>query len=365
VFAERVAVVGTGLIGGSVAMGLRSAAPNLRVTGFDHDDAALKEATRRGALTDAATSPAHAVEGADVVVVAVPVDRVGESCRELLPGLGDDAVVTDVGSAKSRVVEEAQAVMGGRFVGGHPMAGSERHGMSAADPRLFDGAWWILTPTSQTSSTAYARVSSMVGLLGATPIALSPQTHDDLVARVSHVPQLTASALVEMAGASADRETLLGLAAAGFRDVTRIAASHPGLWAGIIKSNHEAVLDALGRLRAELGSVGRLIEEQRWDDLEAFLEGARRARLEVFAKPDFGGEPIALWMMVPDRPGVLAEVTTAAGRLGANIEDLRIVHSTEGGRGRLELVIAGADRAQELTDALTELGYLVEWGSPE
>src|SRR5918996_906785 len=268
----------------------------------------------------------------------------------------DDAVVTDVGSAKSRVVADAQAVMGGRFVGGHPMAGSERHGMSAADPRLFDGAWWILTPTSQTTSTAYARVSSMVGLLGATPIALSPETHDDLVARVSHVPQLTASALVEMAGASADREALLGLAAAGFRDVTRIAASHPGLWTGIIKSNHEAVLEALGRLRAELGSVGRLIEERRWEDLEAFLEGARRARVEVFAKPDFGGDPIALWMMVPDRPGVLAEVTTAAGRLGANIEDLRIVHSTEGGKGRLEVIVAGRAPAELPLGALVRLG---------
>jgi prephenate dehydrogenase len=359
------AVVGTGLIGGSVAMGLRSVAPSLQVAGFDHDEGALAEATRRGALTFAARSPAEAVEGADVVVVAVPVDRIGDSCRALLPGLGDDAVVTDVGSAKVRVVEEAQAVMGGRFVGGHPMAGSERHGMSAADPRLFNGAWWILTPTAQTTSTAYARVAAMVALLGATPIALSPETHDDLVARVSHVPQLTASALVEMASTTTDREALLGLAAAGFRDVTRIAAGHPGLWTAIIKSNHEAVLDALGRLRAELGSLTRLIEDHRWAELESFLDRARRTRLEVFAKPDFGGEPIALWMMVPDRPGVLAEVTTAAGRLSANIEDIRIVHSTEGGRGRLELIVSGTDRAQELADALTQLGYLVEWGSPE
>jgi prephenate dehydrogenase len=365
VFAERMAVVGTGLIGGSVAMGLRTVAPDLQVVGFDHDERALEEATRRGALTVAATSPVEAVEGADVVVVAVPVDRIGESCRALLPGLDGDAVVTDVGSAKARVVEEAQAMMGGRFVGGHPMAGSERHGISAADPRLFNGAWWILTPTEQTTSTAYARISAMVGLLGATPIALAPETHDDLVARVSHVPQLTASALVEMASATTEREGLLGLAAAGFRDVTRIAASHPQLWTAIIKSNHEAVLDALSRLRTELGSLGRLIEEQRWGELEAFLDRTRKARLEVFAKPDFGGEPIALWMMVPDRPGVLAEVTTAAGRLSANIEDLRIVHSTEGGRGRLELVVAGADRAQELASALTQLGYLVEWGSPE
>src|SRR5688572_246851 len=116
-------------------MGLRRVAPGLPVAGFDHDEEAMVEAKKRGALTVAASSPAEAAQGADVVVVAVPVDRIGESLRALLPGLGDDAVVTDVGSAKAKVVEEAQAIMGGRFVGGHPMAGSERHGMSAADPR--------------------------------------------------------------------------------------------------------------------------------------------------------------------------------------------------------------------------------------
>ncbi|MGH3371968.1 MAG: prephenate dehydrogenase dimerization domain-containing protein, partial [Nocardioidaceae bacterium] len=239
-------------------------------------------------------------------------------------------------------------------------AGSERHGIDAADPALFEDAWWILTPTEMTSSTAYTRVASLAGVLGSHPVALDPATHDSLVARLSHVPQLAASALVDVAATAGDREALLELAAGGFRDVTRIAASDPALWVAILRSNRPAVLEALGRVTGSLEHAGMLIQQQRWGELAGWLERARRARLDLFAKPVMGAEPVALALLVPDRPGVLAEVTTAAGSLGANIEDLRIIHSTEGGRGRLELVIAGRAAAAALADALTALGYRVE-----
>jgi prephenate dehydrogenase len=170
---------------------------------------------------------------------------------------------------------------------------------------------------------------------------------------------------VEVASSAGDREALLGLAGAGFRDVTRIAASNPALWVAIVRSNRQAVLEGLERLRDRLGSVAEMIGADRWTELQEFLARSRDARLELFAKPEFGGEPIELAMMVPDRPGVLAEVTTAAGNLGANIEDLRIVHSTEGGRGRLELVVAGREAAAGMMAALESLGYRVDVGSVE
>jgi prephenate dehydrogenase len=269
-------------------------------------------------------------------------------------------IVTDAGSAKVGVVEAGERCFGERFVGGHPMSGSERHGIDAADPRLFDDAWWILTPTPKTSSESYARVAGLATDLGARPVALDPEAHDALVARLSHLPQLAASALVEVAITAGDREALLGLAAGGFRDVTRIAASNPDLWVAILRSNREAVLESLEGLGERLGRVASMISGRHWDELRAWLDRSRRARLELFAKPDYGGDPVGLNLMVPDRPGVLAEVTTAAGELGANIEDLRIVHSTEGGRGRLELVVSGHDRAESLVGALMAMGYRVE-----
>lgn len=358
---RKLAVLGTGLIGGSVA--LRARALGDRVAAYDHDPATLERAAAIGALDEAAATPAAAVAGAQVVVVCLPVDAIAGCCAEIAPVLDDDAVVTDVGSAKAAVVAAAERILGERFVGGHPMAGSERHGIEAADGRLFDDAWWILTPTATTSSRAYAAVSELVSALGAKPVAVDPLVHDALIANLSHVPQLAASALVDAAvsaGEEAGSEALLGLAGAGFRDVTRIAASQPELWVGILRANQGAVLDALAGLRARLDTLSGLIEKERWQELRDFLARARHARLALFAKPDYGGEPVGLAMLVPDRPGVLAEVTTAAGELGANIEDLRIVHSTEGGRGRLELVVAGEEAAALLTGALTALGYRVE-----
>ena len=358
---ERVGIVGLGLIGGSIGLGLGARPGRAAIVGFDVDPGATRGALDRGAI-DVAAESLQDLTAADLVVVATPVDRIPGVFEAMAAHVGEETVVTDAGSAKVRVVEAGERCFGDRFVGGHPMAGSERHGIEAADPELFDGAWWIMTPTPETSSRGYGVVGAMVGSLGARPVAIEPATHDELVARLSHLPQLTASALVEVALRAGDREALLGLAGAGFRDVTRIAASNPDLWVAILRSNREAVLESLGGLADKLGDLAELIASDRWDELRAWLDRSRRARLGLFAKPDYGGAPVALSLMVPDRPGVLAEVTTAAGELGANIEDLRIVHSTEGGRGRLEIVVSGEERAEALVGALMRLGYRVERG---
>lgn len=359
---SHIAIIGTGLVGGSVGLAARARLPELVITGFDRDPKTAAVAFARGAVTVAAGDAAEAVAGAEMVALCVPVDELAGVCAEIRPAIGPDTAITDVGSAKAVPVRVGEDAFGARFVGGHPMAGSERHGIVAADAGLFEGAPWILTPTATTSSAAYGRVSSFVGTLGARPVAVSPDVHDALVARLSHVPQLTASALVNAAAGAGDRDALLSLAASGFRDVTRIAASKPDLWVGIVASNRAAVLTALAGLRARLADVEDMIATGRWDELRGFLAAARSAQLGLFTKPVADGTPVELSMMVPDRPGVLAEVTTAAGGLGLNIEDLRIVHSTEGGRGRLELVVLGAGAAAMLGETLGELGYHVDHG---
>jgi len=357
---RNVTLLGTGLIGGSIGLGLRRAFPGVNLVGYDRDQESVDEALERGAISRASQDPADAAAGAELVVIAVPLGQVQPLLDSIAEAVDRSATLTDVGSAKAEMVLAGQAAVGGRFVGGHPMAGSERRGIEAADPDLFQDAAWILTPTPVTSSGAYAAASQLATTLGARVVAVDPSEHDSLVARLSHVPQITASALVDMASRAGDREALLGLAGGGFRDVTRIAASDPGLWISILRSNRAAVLHSLRRFGDSLGDAATLIENERWDELEAWLSRSRTARLELFAKPDIDGEPTALSLMVPDRPGVLAEVTTEAGKLGANIEDLRIVHSTEGGRGRLELVVAGSDEAEALSKALEARGYHVD-----
>lgn len=362
---SSVLVVGTGLIGGSVALGLRQSRPHVEVIGHDADPAVLQRGLELGAFSRVERNPAVAASAADLVVVATPVDACDEICAAIAPGLGRQAIVTDVASAKLGVVAGAEAVLGDRFIGGHPMAGSERHGIDAASADLFHDAWWILTPTDRTGSRSYQVASALASALGARPVALDPSAHDRLLARLSHLPQLLASTLVTAAVSAEDKPSLLGLAAGGFRDVTRIAASDPRLWVTILRANRKAVLEALRDYDGSLQGLVRLLEDERWDEIASFLGAARDARVDLFGKPEMHDVPVALSMPVLDRPGVLAEVTTAAGSIGANIEDLRLVHSTEGGRGRLELIVAGEDPAARLAEALRGLGYRVEVGRPE
>lgn len=356
----RVALLGTGLIGGSIGLGLRDRDPAVTVTGFDRDPGVGARALERGAVSELADGPEAAVDAADLVVLAVPLGEFEVLAGTIAARVPADAVVTDVASAKAAVVRVGESTFGPRFVGGHPMSGSERRGIEAADPGLFRDASWILTPTEATSSAAYSAAARLAGTLGSHVVAVSPAEHDALVARLSHVPQLIASALVEMAVAGGDKEALLGLAGGGFRDVTRIAASDPELWVSILRTNQVAVLSSLERLDDTLATAAKLIRAGQWDDLRSWLARSRSARLDLFTRPDHSEEPVGLSLMVPDRPGVLAEVTTQAGRLGANIEDLRIVHSTEGGKGRLELVVTGTRAADALAEALEALGYHVD-----
>ena len=357
----KVAILGTGLIGGSLALAL-SELEDFDVVGYDPDPATRARAEERGAAGVIYDSPEAAVARADLVVLACPISATPDLLSSIAGHLEDGVVITDVGSAKAEIVELASEALGPAFLGGHPMAGSEQHGIEAADARLFKDAYWVLTPTTLTKADTYSAVADLVSAVGAKPVAVEAGAHDLLVARLSHVPQLAASAVVHMAAHAGDEEALLGLAAGGFRDVTRIAASDPDMWVAILRANRKAVQEALWRLGEGLSVLGRMLENEDWGQLREFMASARASRRELFAKPLHSGDPVKLSLLVPDRPGVLAEVTTAAGELGANIEDLDIFHSTEGGRGRLDLVVSGVGPASALAGRLESLGYHVDSG---
>lgn len=361
---RRVAVLGTGLIGGSI--GLALAEREIVVVGFDASDERLARARDLGAIAQAASSLEAAVHGADLVVVAVPVGHIAA-----LAVAAFDAgapIVTDVGSVKAPVMAEVVAQRPDRapyFVGGHPMAGSEQDGVDGADARLFVGAAWVLTPTATTDATAFTAVRSIVRLLGAEAIEVEPERHDALVALVSHVPQLAASTLMDVASAGGgEHRILMRLAAGGFRDMTRIAAGHPGIWPDILTSNRDAVLEALDAYRDSLGQVRDLVATGDREGLLDMLKRARVARRNLPVGTPPAEELVELRIPVPDRPGALAEVLTLAPPLGVNVYDVEIAHSAEGGSGVLVLVVAAAG-ADELQSALEQLGYHVARGALE
>ena len=353
-----VAVLGTGLIGGSIGLALSKA--GISVRGFDAHPAVAERACEMGAIESVARSVADAVAGADVVIVAVPVGRVAELVVAALDA-GAPAV-TDVGSVKAAVVDAVRAARperAARFIGGHPMAGSEQDGLDGADADLFAGATWVLTPTGDTDAAAHTAVRGVIGRLGAEVVEIAPEQHDALVAVVSHVPQLAATTLMNVAASGDDRRALLmRLAAGGFRDMTRIAAGHPGIWPDICVANRGAILDALDAFQASLEEVRALVDVGDTDALLQVLARGREARRHLPSGARVRGPLAELRVPVPDRPAVLAEVTTMASRLGVNIVDIEIAHSIEGDGGVLVLVVP-ISGAPAFEAALDEAGYHV------
>jgi prephenate dehydrogenase len=344
--ARRAAVVGTGLIGGSIGLALRSL--GWHVTGDDRDPGRLSSAVGVGAVDATGVDP-----GAEITFVAVPVGSVPAAAAAALAHGG---VVTDVGSVKAPVVA---AVDHHRFVGGHPMAGSEALGVEGSRADLFEGATWVLTPTGVTDPAAQALVHSLARAFGADVVTLSPGKHDELVATVSHVPHLTAASLMGLAADRAESEgALLRLAAGGFRDMTRIAAGDPAMWLDICDDNRDAILEVMDGLRSSLDQMRTVVERGDRTGLEALLRRAQAARISLPMGAPPAEQLVEVRVTIPDRPGQLAAVTALATELSINVYDVEVAHSPEERGGRLILVVA-AERGDELAGALRDRGWLV------
>ena len=345
----RAMIIGTGLIGGSVGMALR--AQGWHVTGTDADRDTAARAVALGALD---------VEGedreADLVVVATPVHVAAGIITDILgsPSWNPAAVVTDVGSVKGPLLA---AVDRPRFVGGHPMAGSEQVGIDGASAELFFGATWVLTPTPSTDPAAYAQVRTVLAGFGANVVALDPAEHDSLVAVVSHVPHLTAATLMALAADLGEEHgALLQLAAGGFRDMTRIAAGQPSIWPGICDDNADAIVATLDLLIESLGTMRRRVAERDHDSLLEVLQRAATARRAMSERVQRPEELVEVRIPVEDRPGMFAEIAGLATVLGINIFDVEIAHSVEGDRGVLVVVI-DVTSAPIFTEALAAKGH--------
>jgi len=251
---RRVAIIGVGLVGGSIGLRLRRSVRAARIVGVDRPDV-LRRALGRGAIHQGTASLARGVAGADLVILALPVG----SILGILPRLGrlagPETVVTDVGSTKEVIVGAARAAgLESRFVAGHPMAGSERSGVAHADARVLSGASWILCPGSRTERAALDLVRSLVVRLGARPVIMPARRHDEVVARLSHLPQIASVALVNAAVRGAASRSIR-LAGPGFRQMSRLAGSSPALWNSILKTNRRAILPALDELARELSRI--------------------------------------------------------------------------------------------------------------
>jgi prephenate dehydrogenase len=350
---ERLALVGTGLIGTSVA--LSAARTGTRCIGFDSDPGVLERAVGRGAV-EPVSSLELAVADAELVVVAVPVGAAPAVVQEALEAAGSSTVVTDVASTKRPLA----SLVDPRFVPGHPVAGGATGGPARAAADLFDAATWFLTPTEASSPESLALVERFVASLGARAVSTDAAAHDRLLALTSHLPHALANLLMlRVAEAASDDDAPLAFAGASLREMTRLAGANAAVWSDIFLGNADEIAAALEGLRASLDELEQALRGGDRERIEKTIAAAAsaRERLESFAYRTAPAQLNRIRIRVPDRPGVLARITQILGAAQINLEDFELRHVSPEYGGVLVILVAGAENAERARELLRREGY--------
>ena len=352
----RIAVIGVGLIGGSVGMAARDRLQAV-VTGWDPSAPALQRGLQRGAIDRAAAGLDDAVGDAEAVFVAAPVGRLPGLVAEALAAAPADCVVSDVGSTKRAVVA---AVSDPRFVGGHPLAGAENAGVEHARADLFAEATWYLTPGAQTSGILYERLHRLLHSLGARPAAIDAETHDRILATVSHLPHVLANVLVTAAAQTLSAgDERLPATGPSFRDATRVAGAPSAVWTDIYISNRDALTTELDAVIARLAAVRDALSRGDAAAITAWNDAAAADRRRLLESHLAGGPLFELRASVPNRPGVVAELALGLGRAGVNITDMALYPAADMREGVVALWIAGEEPAHRAEALVGALGFPV------
>lgn len=359
----RIAIFGVGLIGGSLALCWKGK-PGLTVVGHSVNAASVEKYQSLGVVDEATTSIEEAAAGADVIFLCVPVGKLEQYLQHLseLP-LKPGCIITDVGSTKASVVSFAErlALHGAVFIGGHPMAGSERSGVEAATPDLYENAYYVLTPSPGTPPEAISRLEELLRWTRANIVKVDADLHDDIVGAISHLPHIIAVALVnQIAGYNESNELYRSLAAGGFRDITRIASGDPYIWRDILLGNRDVLLKLLADWREQIASFESLLERLDGDGIvERFADAGRfRDRLPERRK----GMITSLhecYVDVPDQPGIVGRIATELGQARINLSNLHIIESREDVPGVLRLSFRHADDLGRAVELLRSLAYSV------
>jgi prephenate dehydrogenase len=355
-----VVIAGVGLIGGSVALGLHGRFLAKEVIGFDANPQNLETALALGVIDAAKLEPGAWLANVDLIVFAAPVRVLPALIGSFLPFIGPQTLLTDVGSVKAPLLEALQDLpydVRSRFVGGHPMAGSERGGVEHSSAGLLENAVWVLTPTSDTNPIATEKIRAMIESLGARPVMFEALEHDRLVATVSHLPYLSALALTRLIARHEERDGLALLAAGGFRDLTRIASGDPRMSRDMTVENRAALREAIQRYRQELEALETMLEEP-----EALLEAAHEGKKARDSLPVVRRSLLPalhdLIVAIPDKPGEFARITTLVGNAGVNIKDIEVLAIRDQG-GAVRLGFSSLEEAQAAKIVLEASSYLV------
>lgn len=348
----KIAIFGVGLMGGSLALCFKGK-PGFHVVGHSKNPASVDLYVQRGVVDEATTSMREAAEGADFIFLCVPVSNLEEYLSELQHvALKPGCIITDVGSTKASVMRFAQTVElpGATFIGGHPMAGSERSGVEAASSLLYENAFYVLTPSAGVSEEAYDHLTKLLRHTKAQIVRVDAELHDEIVGAISHLPHIIAVALVnQIAGYSMSNSLYESLAAGGFRDITRIASSEPVIWRDILLSNRDVVLKLLKDWSKEMERFTALLEQEDGAGIVGAFASARefRSRLPERRKGILTSL-YDVYVDVPDHPGIIGQIASQLGGHCINLSNIQIIESRADVPGVLRLSFrnqADLDRA--------------------
>jgi prephenate dehydrogenase len=360
--ARTVAIIGLGLIGGSLAFAIRKNLPEYRIVGYDRK-AVLAKAIAVKAIDEARSSVGEAVRDADVVFLCAPVGEIAKQLPAVAQNVPETAVVSDVGSVKLPIMYSARRWFRSKsvFIGGHPMTGSERSGLGYADPLLFQNAVYVLTPLRPNVKIP-PLLLKVLEAIGARVLVMDAQIHDHIAAVISHVPQLIAVAMMNRATReNSIHPATLQLAAGGFRDITRIASSPYRVWNDILALNQTEILKAIREFQKVMNRFASHVSSNSTSKLRDVFDEAKRNR-DVIPKSSKGFlRPLhEIYVWVPDKPGMLAKIASVLGRAGVNISDIELLKIREGMSGTFRVGFESASMAMKAASILKRSGIRVE-----
>jgi prephenate dehydrogenase len=334
----KIAIIGLGLIGGSLGLIIKKKLKDIIVLGVDINPEIINKALSKGAI-DKGTTDLNMVDSCDVVFISTYPSQVKDIVKGIKDNLKPGAIVTDVSSIKGQLIEEIPKLLPSEvyFIGGHPMAGSEINGIEGATEILFENAIYCLTPPSNCPNQIVERLFNLIQDIGALPKIINHKDHDLIVAAVSHLPHLVASALVNTAvGIDGNKREVFQLAAGGFKDTTRVASGSPGLWRDILITNKDNVVFMINSLKKNLEEIKDFILNEDKELLEGYLNEAKihRDNLPSYTK---GVLPSLneVFINIPDTPGAIGEIATLLGGNDVNIDDIEITRARDRGTLRL------------------------------
>jgi len=359
---SKITIIGLGLIGGSLAKALRERLGVSDITAIEKDSETINKAVNDGSISRGFTAPNKYVWNSDIIFLCTPVKQTIEYITAISDKVAPGCIITDVGSTKEKIIECVNNLPTPPcFIGGHPMAGAEKEGYQASSSHLFENAYYILTPSKSTTKVATDYMLQIIQGIGGIPILIDACTHDKIAGAISHVPHIIASALVNMVRElDAGDGRMQMLAAGGFKDITRIASSNPGMWENIIASNSGHIIEILNTYIDILNNFKEYMADCNSKGIYDFFESARNYRNQFpSGKVGMISPLFDIVVDVVDRPGVIGEIATILGSNNINIKNINVSNSREFEQGCLRITLPDQKSVNIAFDLLSVKGYKV------